>query len=54
MHAVIEILLTYYDKAYLASIDKKKARVKAAIPWDGDNAVAYAERLINYLETESL
>lgn len=33
----IEILLTYYDKAYIASMDKKRERVKYTLSWDGNN-----------------
>ncbi len=49
MFSVMEILLTYYDKAYLGSIDKRKERIKLTISWNGENAVAYASQLINEL-----
>lgn len=35
MPAVMEVLLTYYDKAYLHSIDKRKDKVKRIVEWDG-------------------
>lgn len=35
--SAIEILLTYYDKAYLHSIDARKSQIIARIPWDGKN-----------------
>ncbi|MBK7649475.1 MAG: hypothetical protein IPJ20_00290 [Flammeovirgaceae bacterium] len=46
MHSVIEILLTYYDKAYLKSIDKRSERIKFTLPWDGDSV---ENSLLNYL-----
>ncbi|MCX8492385.1 MAG: tRNA 2-selenouridine(34) synthase MnmH, partial [Cyclobacteriaceae bacterium] len=42
MAGTIEILLTYYDKYYLESIENKKERVKLKLPWDGVNASAFA------------
>jgi tRNA 2-selenouridine synthase len=47
MAATIEILLTYYDKAYLNSIDKRKERVSFSLPWNGQDAAAYAKELIS-------
>ena len=35
MAATIDILLTYYDKAYLTSIEKRKERVLQTVYWDG-------------------
>lgn len=35
MPAVMRVLLTYYDKAYLHSIDKRRDRVKKIVEWDG-------------------
>jgi len=46
MASTIDILLTYYDKYYLGSIEKKKERVKWVLPWDGKNADSYAKELI--------
>jgi hypothetical protein len=40
-------LLTYYDKAYLQSINKRKTRIKLSLPWDGLDGKHYAEKLIN-------
>ncbi len=37
MAATIDILLTYYDKAYLQSIDKRRDKVKLALPWNGES-----------------
>ncbi len=47
MHSVIKILLTYYDKAYLKSIDKRKDRIKLTLPWDGDSIEKYSSQLLN-------
>jgi tRNA 2-selenouridine synthase len=47
MSAVMEILLTYYDKAYLNSIEKRKQRISFALPWLGADAAACAKELIS-------
>lgn len=46
MHSVIGILLTYYDKAYLKSIEKRKDRVKLTLPWDGRNIENISTQLL--------
>ena len=46
MGATIEILLTYYDKAYLESIGRKKERIQFILPWDGVDSEKYAGGLI--------
>ena len=46
MAATIDILLTYYDKYYLGSIDKKKGRVKYELDWDGKSSENFAKTLI--------
>ena len=51
MFSVIEILLTYYDKAYLSSIDKRIGRIKFSAPWDGGDAGSFAKGLINHIGT---
>ncbi len=50
MAATIDILLTYYDKYYLGSIEKKKERVKLKIDWDGNNVFSLAReiKITNY------
>ncbi len=45
MAATIDILLTYYDKAYLKSIDKRKSDVKHIISWDGNHVDEFAKKL---------
>jgi tRNA 2-selenouridine synthase len=47
MASVMDLLLTYYDKAYLGSLDKKKSRIKLTHPWDGKDAMTYAKDLIH-------
>jgi tRNA 2-selenouridine synthase len=46
MAAVIAILLTYYDKAYTNGLIRKKQRVKTSVPWNGNDADAFAATLI--------
>lgn len=50
MASTIDILLTYYDKAYLQSIDKRKENVKFSLPWDGVSATRYAQELLNHFK----
>jgi tRNA 2-selenouridine synthase len=45
MASTIEILLTYYDKAYLNGLEKKKSRINATIEWHGDDM----DQLVNKL-----
>jgi tRNA 2-selenouridine synthase len=45
MASVIEILLTYYDKAYFNSLSRKKNRIEAEITWDGDDPQGFAAQL---------
>lgn len=45
MQAAIDILLVYYDKAYLNGLDKKQARIVHELNWDGHNASSVAEFL---------
>jgi len=46
MAATIDILLTYYDKAYLQSIEKRKDKIVANPHWNGEDISAFAEELI--------
>jgi tRNA 2-selenouridine synthase len=46
MAATIDILLNYYDKAYLSSLQKKKDRIKTTLHWTGKNTNAFVENLI--------
>ena len=49
MTSTIDILLTYYDKAYLNSIRKRKERVQFNLDWNGMDADSFAKKLINHL-----
>jgi tRNA 2-selenouridine synthase len=37
MPEVMRVLLTYYDKAYLNSIEKRKDKVKRVVDWNGES-----------------
>lgn len=45
MASTIDILLTYYDKAYLNSIEKRKDRILKTVEWNGANAELLAKEL---------
>lgn len=45
MASTIEILLTYYDKAYLASIENRKEKIKGVVNWEGRNIEEIARQL---------
>jgi tRNA 2-selenouridine synthase len=45
MAGTIEILLTYYDKAYLKSIEKRKDLLRYTIEWDGVDSLRFAEEM---------
>jgi tRNA 2-selenouridine synthase len=47
MAAVMDILLTYYDKAYLNSIGKRREKVRATLEWDGKDANAFVKELVS-------
>lgn len=46
MAGVMEILLTYYDKAYLRSIENRRALQRLTLPWDGKDITTIANDLI--------
>lgn len=45
MFSTIEILLRYYDKAYLNGLEKKRHRIKSTVRWDGRNVNSFVEDL---------
>lgn len=47
MASVIDILLTYYDKAYGMGLSKKEMRIKFKAPWNGKDADTFASQLIS-------
>ncbi len=46
MADVIDILLTYYDKAYLESISRRQERIHFSLEWNGKEPASYARELI--------
>lgn len=47
MPAVIDILLTYYDKAYVNSMEKRTNQLLFVSPWSGTDLDRFAGELIN-------
>ncbi len=50
LSSVIDILLTYYDKAYRNGLDKKKDRIKLYSSWNGTDVHVFARQLINQVD----
>lgn len=50
MASTIDILLTYYDKAYRASIEKRKDKILGIAEWDGQDKIRFAEKLIKEIK----
>lgn len=48
MPAVMDILLTYYDKAYRNGLDKKISRTQAAFTWNGTDKHELIKKLISF------
>lgn len=48
MKAVMEILLTYYDKAYLNSLGKRKPKKLGEVAWNGKEPSEAAKQLIQF------
>jgi tRNA 2-selenouridine synthase len=47
MAATIEILLSYYDKAYRTGLSNKQHRIKMRLTWDSKDPVDFADQLID-------
>lgn len=47
MYSTIEILLTYYDKAYLNGLARKESRITKMVAWDGSAIQKLAAELIS-------
>jgi tRNA 2-selenouridine synthase len=45
MHATIDILLTYYDKAYSMALEKREFKISPDVAWDGISPTACAIQL---------
>jgi tRNA 2-selenouridine synthase len=46
MEATVDILLTYYDKAYGRGLEKKKDRVKYRFGWEGIDPGTFAKQVL--------
>ncbi|MEY4930371.1 MAG: hypothetical protein RI909_1095 [Bacteroidota bacterium] len=46
MASTIDILLTYYDKAYLSSIEKRRDKVNLILHWNGVDSLDFASQVI--------
>ncbi|MEI9919641.1 MAG: tRNA 2-selenouridine(34) synthase MnmH [Bacteroidota bacterium] len=47
MYSTIDILLTYYDKAYRLGLENKKDRIIERVPWNGTDTNAIVSHLMN-------
>jgi len=54
MDSTIEILLTYYDKAYNKGLENKKDRIRLKSSWDGTNVDDYAAQLVSAAELQPI
>ncbi|HNP06785.1 MAG TPA: tRNA 2-selenouridine(34) synthase MnmH [Cyclobacteriaceae bacterium] len=54
MHSVMEILLTYYDKAYTTSLKKRNPEVLGNVEWDGEDPLIPAKQLIEISKQERI
>ena len=52
MHATIEILLNYYDKAYATGLSKKQDRIRTRMVWNGKDIDAFTEQLLSEVGNE--
>jgi tRNA 2-selenouridine synthase len=46
LRSTIDLLLTYYDKAYRTALVKKKDRIKHHTFWNGENVNIFAKQLV--------
>jgi tRNA 2-selenouridine synthase len=54
MPSTIEILLTYYDKAYMSSIEKRNSRILCSLDWEGVSPAGFAQELIQRVKAKQL
>lgn len=47
MEAAIDILLVYYDKAYLNGLSKKQHRITHEVIWDGKDSLQFVKELVS-------
>jgi tRNA 2-selenouridine synthase len=50
MASTIDILLTYYDKAYLQSIEKRRDKVRMILPWNGENVFGFVREVMDQIK----
>lgn len=50
MASTIEILLTYYDKAYLQSIERRRDKVCLTLQWDGEHPDEFAKSMASQIK----
>lgn len=48
MHATIDLLLNYYDKAYTYSLDKKSSAIRESFKWDGGETNTLIRQLTEF------
>ncbi len=53
MGSTIDILLSYYDKAYIKGLDERRARIKLQSQWNGRDIDQYVQRLVNEVNAVS-
>lgn len=46
MHAVVDILLTYYDKSYRNGLERKKKRIIRRLTWNGTDTEPIVEEML--------
>lgn len=49
MPAVMDILLTYYDKTYLNGLERKKQRIVNRYEWKGDDPTILVQELVEHM-----
>jgi len=54
MFSTIEVLLTYYDKTYQSSIERRKAKILLSLDWDGKDANQFVKRLMKNFSSISI
>lgn len=47
MHTTIDILLTYYDKAYEYGLEQKRTRITSKVSWDGNDLEAVVTKMVS-------
>jgi tRNA 2-selenouridine synthase len=53
MAAAMDILLTYYDKAYQNGIEKRKSKILFSMDWDGQDTTLFTQHLLKNLNNSA-